>query len=49
MKISKANWFYIIAAIITLYGIITRTFIFILLAFPLGLFGINANDDEKNE
>lgn len=49
MKISKATWFYIIAALITLYGIITRSFILILLAFPMGLFGLNATDNNKNE
>lgn len=49
MKISKKTWFYIIAALITLYGIVTRSFLLILLAFPIGLFGLNERDQDKNE
>ncbi len=39
MKISKSTWLYIIAAGITIYGIVTGFYLFIFLAFPLGLFG----------
>lgn len=46
MKISKTSWFYIIAAIITLYGIVTGSFLLIFLAFPIGLFGFNAEDKQ---
>ncbi|WP_188405762.1 hypothetical protein [Psychroflexus salis] len=39
MKLSKSTWLYMAAAIITLYGIITGFYLFIFLAFPVGLFG----------
>jgi len=46
-KISTSTWFYIIAAAITLYGIVTGFFLFIILAFPIGLFGLNQKDDKE--
>jgi hypothetical protein len=48
MKITKTTWMYVIAAIITLYGIITRQFIFLLLSFPLGLFYYTKDNNKKS-
>ncbi|AFU70242.1 hypothetical protein P700755_003650 [Psychroflexus torquis ATCC 700755] len=48
MKITKTTWIYVIAAIITLYGIITRQFVFLLLSFPLGLFYYIKDNNKKN-
>lgn len=45
MKIPKSYWFYIIAAIITIIGIVTGWYFFLLLVFPLGLF----NSRKKEE
>lgn len=47
MKLSKSTWFYIIAAFVTLFGIVTRMFILILLAFPIGLFGLTSSENDK--
>ncbi|MCH8534691.1 MAG: hypothetical protein LAT51_06445 [Flavobacteriaceae bacterium] len=47
MKLSKSTWFYIIAAIITIYGIVTGMFLFIILAFPIGLFGLNQKKEDE--
>ncbi|MGM0635176.1 MAG: hypothetical protein ACQESK_03860 [Bacteroidota bacterium] len=49
MKIKGTTWFYIAAAFITLYGIVTRNFLFIILAFPVGLFGLTGKDKDDNE
>ena len=38
------NWFYIIAALITLYGLVTGSFLLVFLAFPIGLFGLNKSN-----
>ena len=48
MKITKTTWFYIIAAIITIYGIVTRQFIFLILSFPLGLYYYTKENDKKS-
>jgi|AntDeeMinimDraft_5_1070356.scaffolds.fasta_scaffold00521_18 hypothetical protein len=34
----KKNWFYIVAALITVFGLVTGKFFFLLIAFPFGLF-----------
>lgn len=47
MKISKSTWFYIIAAFITLFGIVTRIFILIILAFPIAFFGLTSSVKNK--
>lgn len=47
MKITKTTWFYIIAALITIYGIVTRQFIFLILSFPLGLYYYTKGNDKK--
>ncbi|WP_229731773.1 hypothetical protein [Psychroflexus planctonicus] len=46
MNISKSTWFYIAAALITIYGLVTGSFLLVFLAFPIGLFGIN---ERKNK
>jgi len=38
MNFLKAYWFYILAALITIIGLVTGWFLFILLVLPLGLF-----------
>ncbi|SDG98072.1 hypothetical protein SAMN04488027_11357 [Psychroflexus sediminis] len=47
MKITKITWIYIIAAIITIYGIVTGQFLFLLFCFPLGLFYFNKDNNKK--
>jgi len=47
MKITKTTWFYIIAALVTIYGIVTRQFIFLILSFPLGLYYYTKGNDKK--
>lgn len=49
MKITKLTWIYVIAALITLYGIVTRQFIFLLLTFPLGIFYYTKDNNKKNK
>ena len=50
MKIEKHQWIYIIATIVTLFGIVTGQYLFILLAFPLGITTyINKNKDDEND
>jgi hypothetical protein len=48
MKITKLTWIYVIAALITLYGIVTRQFIFLLLSFPLGIYYYTKDNDKKS-
>ncbi len=48
MKLSRSTWFYIIAACITIYGIVTGMFLLIILAFPIGLFGLNSSENNKD-
>ena len=45
MKIPKSYWFYIIAAIITIIGIVTGWYFFLLLMFPLGFFGSGKKEE----
>ena len=50
MKIEKHHWIYIIATIVTLFGIVTGQYLFILLAFPLGITTyVNKNKDDNEE
>ncbi|VVV01669.1 MULTISPECIES: hypothetical protein [Mesonia] len=39
----KTYWLYLIAAIITIVGLVTGKFLFLLFVLPLGLFGSNKN------
>lgn len=38
MKIPKTYWFYIIAAIVTIIGLVTGWYLFLLIIFPLVFF-----------
>ncbi|MGO2102733.1 MAG: hypothetical protein ACTH3E_06780 [Psychroflexus halocasei] len=48
MKFNRTNILYIIAAIVTLYGLVTGRFLFIFLAFPLGLFSFMNKKGDDN-
>lgn len=48
MKVTKTTWIYVIAALITIYGIVTRQFIFLLLSFPLGIFYYTKENNKKD-
>lgn len=47
MKLNTSTILYGVAALITIYGLVTGRFIFILLAFPLGIF--NYRRDRSNK
>ncbi|WP_233357677.1 hypothetical protein [Haloflavibacter putidus] len=40
---------YIIAALITIYGLVTGQFFFLLFVFPLGLFSWNKKDKNQED
>lgn len=42
----KSKWIYIIAALITIIGLITGWYLFIFLVFPLGFFQFNRRNDK---
>jgi hypothetical protein len=46
MKMSKSTWFYIIAAAITILGIVTGWYFFFLIMLPLGFFNFK---DKNND
>ncbi|MBZ9729099.1 hypothetical protein LB467_05325 [Salegentibacter sp. JZCK2] len=48
MKFHKSYWFYIIAAIITIVGLVSGWYFFLLLVFPLGLFSFGNNKNEND-
>ena len=50
MRILKENWFYIVAALITLIGLITGKFFFLFLVLPFGFgwFKKSSNDEEPD-
>ncbi|SDR69110.1 hypothetical protein SAMN04488553_0306 [Gramella sp. MAR_2010_147] len=41
----NSYWFYILAAMITIVGIVTGWYFFLLLVFPLGFFNSNKEDN----
>jgi hypothetical protein len=47
MQFFKSYWFYIIAAFITIFGLITGWYIFFLLVLPFGLFNFGGKDPRK--
>ncbi len=47
MKFLGSYWFYIIAAVITIIGLITGWYFFFLLVIPFGLFNFNKKDREE--
>lgn len=48
MKFLKTYWLYIIAALITLIGLLTGWYLFLLLVFPLGLFKTGKKDQDED-
>lgn len=48
MKFLQSPWFYVVAAAITIFGIITGKYLFIFLALPLSLFSFNKKKDDKD-
>ncbi len=48
MRILKKNWLYIVAALITLVGLITGKFFFLFLVIPFG-FGFFKRDKKDSE
>lgn len=51
MKFLNSYWFYIIAAIITIIGLVTGWYFFLLIFIPFGLFRRKSKEDtgEKSE
>ncbi|WP_193510777.1 hypothetical protein [Christiangramia fulva] len=47
MRFPKSYWFYIIAALITIIGLVTGWYFFLLIIFPLGLFSRNKGNDNE--
>ena len=46
MKFRTSYWFYIIAAVITIIGLVTGWYFFLLLVLPFGFFGSRNKDKE---
>ncbi len=49
MNFLRSYWFYIIAAAITIFGLITGWYIFILIAIPFGFFRNKDYPEKKQE
>ncbi|WP_373056130.1 hypothetical protein [Zunongwangia sp. H14] len=47
MKFLKSYWFYIIAAIITIVGLLTGWYFFLLFVVPFGLFSQGKKEEEE--
>ncbi|WP_168191315.1 MULTISPECIES: hypothetical protein [Antarcticibacterium] len=47
MNFLKPYWFYIVAAAITIIGIVTGWYLFIFLAIPFGFFGRSNRNEEE--
>ncbi len=47
MKFFTSYWFYIIAALITIFGLLTGWYFFFLLVLPFGFFNFGKKDNEK--
>jgi len=45
MKIPKSYWFYIIAAVLTIIGLVTGWYFFLLILIPIGLFGSKEKEE----
>jgi hypothetical protein len=46
MKFHKSYWFYILAAGISIVGLVTGWYFFLLLVFPLGIFNFGKKKDK---
>ena len=47
MKFLKSYWFYILAALITIIGLITGWYFFFLFVLPFGLFNFSRKDRDE--
>ncbi|SDL10518.1 hypothetical protein SAMN04488034_102305 [Salinimicrobium catena] len=47
MKFLRSYWFYILAAVITIIGLVTGWYLFIFLVIPFSLFTRNKNDRDQ--
>lgn len=47
MKFRTSYWFYIIAALITIIGIVTGWYLFIFLVIPFGFFNFSRNNKDE--
>lgn len=47
MKFLNSYWFYILAAIITIIGLVTGWYLFFFLVIPLSLFTRNKKDKDQ--
>ncbi len=47
MKFFNSYWFYIIAALITIIGLVTGWYLFIFLVIPFGFFKFGKKDKEE--
>lgn len=48
MKFLNSYWFYILAAAITIFGIITGWYLFIFLVIPFGFFNFGRKDKDED-
>lgn len=49
MEFIKTYWVYILAALITIIGILTGWYLFLLFVFPLGLFRTGRKDKDEDD
>ena len=47
MKFLKSYWFYILAALITIIGVVTGWYFFLFLVIPFGLFNFGNKNQDK--
>ncbi len=47
MQFLKTYWIYVLAAAITIFGLITGWYFFLLLVIPFGFFRTGKKDDEE--
>ena len=47
MKFFRRYWFYILAAIITIVGLVTGWYFFFLFVLPFGLFNFRSKDRDQ--
>ncbi|SOC80359.1 hypothetical protein SAMN06296241_1908 [Salinimicrobium sediminis] len=47
MRFLSTYWFYVLAAVITIVGLVTGWYVFFLFALPLGLFNFRSKDKDE--
>ncbi|MDX1604423.1 MAG: hypothetical protein R3209_15235 [Salinimicrobium sediminis] len=47
MRFFSTYWFYILAAVITIVGLVTGWYIFFLFVIPFGLFNFRSKDKDE--